>query len=233
MLEFCRCPDDGPFEAAGPKLPPSGVGRSLHQMHCYGSKEPIQTKMKKTILTLLLTSTAFAQSTTVAGQRLGETFEEWLTTANMSVAEACQGHDRLSKYHCKKFTAIEGSGSGEFETAKPVARPNFRHTMLAPEIRTRETGWMFTWTFKNGKLWKASTMGTAPNNSDIAQEQVLHLTEKYGPPQTMWSMPDGALIFLNVADRFIGYQGEALVVRFLSAECAKEDSAQFDSRNPY
>jgi len=195
---------------------------------------------------LLASAVMFAQDPTeIAGHRLGESFQDWLSRSQIEMEKICRPHSRsdklaASKSDCKLLSSIRDGEAGTFYTTN--------------KDQKIKVGWLFV----GGKVAEVSmeqildfdATGSYVHVS-TAQEQIRLLTQAYGPPsktetdtyqndygvkydavKAAWNMPDGTLILAAENLTFTDGLGRHWNVRFISKQRA-EELAKAQEKNPY
>ena len=189
-------------------------------------------------LVLLVAAMCSAQDrprpTMIGTHRLGESFDEWMTAANLNLAEICGQHPRSDKRMdykqvCRTLTTLKAGVPGWFKLNDPKNDANF------------------TWTFPNARVTKAQSLHLTPAATVIAE-----LTEAYGTPaatrtvpyqnalgahwdclEADWLPPDGALILAKEEIETRLNFSRWTTVTFLTHELAMQIEHQPRLPNPF
>jgi hypothetical protein len=173
-------------------------------------------------------------TTRFGGHVVGETFDQWMTTNQLDLAEICGPHDKKDrrmdfKTVCSTLTELRSGKAGQFPTVDPSNR-------------------RIDWYFEGSRVSAAEMVVSLFSSS--AGEQISFLKELYGPPtkvdtvhnsnllggtwdtlEASWEMPDGALIMGVETLHFNSTIGTSRM--FTVYVVAKGDGLRKPKPNPY
>jgi hypothetical protein len=216
---------------------------------------PEEAQIKYAALSLILAMAIHAQvpslaqdkPTEIGGHRIGEAFQEWLSSNHLDLGDICGPHKRGDKRMdfkivCKNLSSFRDGKTGTFTT-------------------TDDTKRKLEWLFVDGKVAEVS-MGQALDfyaggthwSPSTADEQIRFLSEIYGPPsetetvpyqnslgakwsalEATWKMRDGTLIIgsESVTNEAAG-PARFFRVRFVSKERMEQlRRIHQEKTNPY